>query len=282
MRRFRPFRGFPVCSTRVYWVPTQLTAIQTARSRWLISKFLFLPISRCSPVEYRDIAICQRAFVLNHRRIVHGGRTISMSIYDRKGESCVLSSAKIMFFFRIIVQCLKKKFGFFEYCPLGSKSSGLSFEIPLLSLPTSLFLLRTSQLSWKTSQFSRSTSPLSYRISLPYRECNAFFSLVHFVCSSATRIGAFTRTRAPTSRTHRVLNFCLHPSPSPLTDWKSEWYVWSFRPFYPSPGEHDFLFIFTFNFLIISILSSLGEEVKVKNGKRRTRAYARALAIRMW
>ena len=61
------------------------------------------------------------------------------------------------------------------------KSSGLSFEIPLLSLPTSLFLLRTShlslptslfslhtsQLSRQTSQFSRPTSPLSYRTFLP-------------------------------------------------------------------------------------------------------------------
>ena len=51
----------------------------------------------------------------------------------------------------------------------------------------------------------------------PYWECNIFFSLAHFVCFSATRIGASTRTRAPTSRTHRVLNSCLHPSPSPLT-----------------------------------------------------------------
>ena len=53
--------------------------------------------------------------------------------------------------------------------------------------------------------------------SLPYWECNAFVALAHFVTSSATRIGASTRTRAPTSRTHRVLNSCLHPSPSPLT-----------------------------------------------------------------
>ena len=49
----------------------------------------------------------------------------------------------------------------------------------------------------------------------------------------------------------------------------------------PSPGEHNLLFAFTLNFLIISILSSSGEEVKVKNGKRRTRAHARALAIRV-
>ena len=118
--------------------------------------------------------------------------------------------------------------------------------------------------------------------SLPYWECNAFVTLAHFVTSSAARIGASTRTRAPTSRTHRVLNSCLHPSPSPLTTWKPEWNVWRFRPFYPSPGEHNPLFIFTFNFLIISILPSSGEEVKVKNGKRRTRAYTRALAIRMW
>lgn len=118
--------------------------------------------------------------------------------------------------------------------------------------------------------------------SLPYRKCNALFSLAHFVTSSAARIGASTRTRAPTSRTHRVLNSCLHPSPSPLTIWKPEWYVWRFRPFLPSPGEQNFPFTFTLNFLIVSILSSLGEEVKEKNEKRRTRAYTRALPIRMW
>ena len=53
--------------------------------------------------------------------------------------------------------------------------------------------------------------------SLPYYECNVFVALAYFVCFSAARIGASTRTRAPTSRTHRVLNSCLHPSPSPLT-----------------------------------------------------------------
>lgn len=118
--------------------------------------------------------------------------------------------------------------------------------------------------------------------SLPCWECNAFVTLAHFVTSSATRIGASTRTRAPTSRTHRVLNSCLHPSPLPLTTWKPEWYVWRFRPFLPSPGEQNFPFTFTLNFLIVSILSSLGEEVKEKNEKRRTRAYTRALPIRMW
>ena len=51
---------------------------------------------------------------------------------------------------------------------------------------------------------SRPTSPLSYRTSLPYWECNAFVTLAHFVTSSATR------TLAHTSRTHRVLNSCLH------------------------------------------------------------------------
>ena len=182
-------------------------------------------------MEYRDFAICQRSFVLNHRRIVHGCCTISMSIYDRKGESCVLSSAKIMFFFRIIVWFLKKSLDFSSVALLDQKSSGFSFEIPLLSLPTSLFLLHTSHLSLptslfslhtsqlprQTSQFSRPTSPLSYRPFLPYRKCNTLFSLAHFVCFCATRIGASTRTRAPTSRTHRVLNSCLHPSPSPLT-----------------------------------------------------------------
>lgn len=161
-------------------------------------------------MECRDFAICQRSFVLNHRRIVHGGRTISMSIYDRKGESCVLSSAKIMFFFRIIVYFGRKSLDFSSVSLCDQKSSGLSFEIPLLSLPTSLFLLRTSHLSLPTSLFSLQTS-------LPYWECNTFFSLAHFVCFSATRIGASTRTRAPTSCTHRVLNSCLHPSPSPLT-----------------------------------------------------------------
>ena len=53
-----------------------------------------------------------------------------------------------------------------------------------------------------------------------------------------------------------------------------------FRPFLPSPGEQNLPFTFTLNFLVISILSSLGEEVKEKNEKRRTRAYTRALGIR--
>lgn len=53
--------------------------------------------------------------------------------------------------------------------------------------------------------------------SLPYWECNVFVALAHFVCFSVTRTSASTRTRAPTSRTHRVLNSCLHPSPSLLT-----------------------------------------------------------------
>lgn len=57
------------------------------------------------------------------------------------------------------------------------------------------------------------TSPLPYRTSLLSWECNTFFSLAHFVCFSATRIGASTRTRARTSRTQRVLNSCFHPSP---------------------------------------------------------------------
>ena len=51
-------------------------------------------------------------------------------------------------------------------------------------------------------------------------------------------------------------------------------------PILSSPGEQNLLFAFTFNLLIVSILSSLGEEVKEKNEKRRTRAYTRALGIR--
>ena len=47
-----------------------------------------------------------------------------------KGKSCVLSSAKIMFFFRIIVWFLKKKLGFFEYCPFGSKKQWTFFRNP--------------------------------------------------------------------------------------------------------------------------------------------------------
>ena len=47
-------------------------------------------------------------------------------------------------------------------------------------------------------------------------------------------------------------------------------------PIYPSPGEQNFPFTFTLNFLIVSILSSLGEEVKEKNGKTPdARLYAR-------
>lgn len=124
------------------------------------------------------------------------------------------------------------------------------------------------------------TSPLPYRTSLLSWECNTFFSLAHFFCFSATRIGASTRTRARTSRTQRVLNSCLHPSP--LIIWKPEWCVWRFRPFLSSLDEQNLHFVFTINFLTISILSTSGEEVKEKNEKRRTRAHARASGIRMW
>ena len=105
--------------------------MQTAHPRCLISKFRFLPISRCSPVEYRDFAISQRSFVLNHRRIVHGSRTISMSIYDRKGgklcfvkrkDNVFLSDDRVMFeekvwIFRVLPFWIKKVVDFLSKSP---------------------------------------------------------------------------------------------------------------------------------------------------------------------
>lgn len=142
---------------------------------------------------------------------------IDVDLRQERGKLCFIKRKDNAFLSdnRVV---LEEKVWIFRVLPFWiKKSSGLSFEIPLLSLPTSLFSLPTFMFSLHTSQFSRPTSPLSYRTSLPYRKCNALFSLAHFVCFSATRIGAPTWTRAPTSRTHRVLNSCLHPSPSPLT-----------------------------------------------------------------
>ena len=157
--------------------------------------------------------------MLNHRRVADGSRTISMSFCDSKGESCVLSSAKIKFFFRIIVWFLKKKLRFFECCTFLIKkvvdflSNFPSFHVILpcfyFAPPTFHFLpayfrfVLPSFLDKPPSFFALLPHFHIVPPSLPYWECNAFVTLARFVTSSATR------TRAHTSRTHRVLNSCL-------------------------------------------------------------------------
>lgn len=102
-------------------------------------------------MEYRDFAISQRLFVLNHRRIVHGSRTISMSIYDRKGgklcfvkrkDNVFLSGNRVMFeekvwIFRVLPFWIKKVVDFL------SKSPSFHFLPPCFyfSPPTFHFLL---------------------------------------------------------------------------------------------------------------------------------------------
>ena len=150
---------------------------------------------------------------------------IDVDLRQERGKLCFIKRKDKVFLSdnRVV---LEEKVWIFRVSPFGIKkvvdflshpTSRFFLRNSHLSLPTFLFSLPTSQLSRQTSQFSRSTSPLSYRTSLLSWECNAFVTLAYFVCFSATRIGASTRTRAPTSRTHRVLNSCLHPSPSPLT-----------------------------------------------------------------
>ena len=85
-------------------------------------------------------------------------------------------------------------------------------------------------------------------------------------------VGAPRRTPTPASRTQRVRNSCLHPSPSPVIRWLLVFCGWSFVRFFAFTGEGKSGEIFTLNPLYHSFLSPKGEEVKAKNGKQRTRA----------
>ena len=97
--------------------------------------------------------------------------------------SCVLSSAKVRILFRTIEVFARKTFRFLRIVRDRIKTCGLSFETPLL-------FSSSSPLFWKRRPSLR---PL---FSHPHR---------------LTR----ERTRPCASRTQRVRNSCLHPSPSP-------------------------------------------------------------------
>ena len=90
-----------------------------------------------------------------------------------------------------------------------------------------------------------------------------------------TRVGVPERTRARASRTQRVWNSCLHPSPSPLMVWYIAGCGWRWSAFFSFTGEENWGEAFTRKALFINWLSSMGEEVKAKNEKRRKRAYTR-------
>jgi len=80
------------------------------------------------------------------------------------------------------------------------------------------------------------------------------------------------RTRPCASRTQRVCNSCLHPSPSPAIYWSSVFCRWRKFPFFAFTGEGNKGEAFTRKSLYHSFLQSYGEEVKAKNEKQRTRA----------
>ena len=85
------------------------------------------------------------------------------------------------------------------------------------------------------------------------------------------------RTRPCASRTQRVWNSCLHPSPSPAIYWYREFCGWRIVPFFAFTGEGKRGEAFTYKSLMHRFLRPCGEEVKAKNEKRRTRACIRAL-----
>ena len=80
------------------------------------------------------------------------------------------------------------------------------------------------------------------------------------------------RTRPCASRTQRVRNSCLHPSPSPAIHWYSVFWTWRECCFFAFTGEGNKCETFTRKSLFHSFLHSYGEEVKAKNEKQRTRA----------
>ena len=124
------------------------------------------------------------------------------------------------------------------------KTCGLSYEMPLL-------FSSSSPLFWKRRPFLRP----------PFRP---LFPHPHL----RTR----ERTRPCASRTQRVRNSYLHPSPSPAIHWYSVFCAWRKCPFFAFTGEGNRGETFTRKSLFPSRLQSYGEEVKAKNEKQRTRA----------
>lgn len=132
-------------------------------------------------------SVSQRAFAPEGRK-----KHLDFALYGCRStagrkESCVLSSAKVRIQFRIVEGFIRKVFRFSRMGRDGIKNSGLSCETPLLFSSSSPFFL-------KRRPFLRPP-------------CHPLFPLPH--------LHTCERTRSCTSRTQRVRNSRLHPSPSP-------------------------------------------------------------------
>ena len=118
-----------------------------------------------------------------------------------KGNGCVLSSAKIILLFRIVVVFYEKIFSSFDSAKGRPKTRGLFFDPPLVSL-IALPLSLVSPCSGEKSVADFSLH--SAFVPFPVPQVSA--------PSRMTPSHAGTRTRA--LRTQQVSLFCLHPSPA--------------------------------------------------------------------
>ena len=118
-----------------------------------------------------------------------------------KGKGCVLSSAKIIFLFRIAAFFCEKTFSFFAPTQGETKTRGLFFDLPLVYL-IALLLLWSPSCSGEKSVADFSLH--SAFVPFPVPQVSA--------PSRMTPSHAGTRTRA--LRTQQVSLFCLHPSPA--------------------------------------------------------------------
>ena len=167
----------------------------------------------------------------------------------RRREGCVLSSAKIKAFFRISMILLKENGLKNEMEEMREKSCGLSFDSPLLLRKTSLLFWRNSRACF--SLVTPGVFPHACRCAwADTRSCIAHSESLKFLPSPFT----FTTNWLIYSLLCVKVECFLV-----LHRWREAW------------GE-----AFTRKVLFISWLSSMGEEVKAKNEKRRTRAYTRA------
>ena len=146
--------------------------------------------SRCFPGGASGFfAISQRALALTFRRISPKYRCYMDAALGGNREGCVLSSAKVNILFRIGVVFSKKMFRFSRSSVHTARTCGLFFE----------------------------TSPFSCILPLFFGERGVFLPPLRPALSFPAHRHALSRTCACASRTQRVLNICLHPSPSPLT-----------------------------------------------------------------
>ena len=147
---------------------------------------------------------------------------------------------------------MRKAFRFSRMRRGGIKTSGVSYETPLLFSSSSPFFL-------KRRPFLRPP-------------CHPLFPHPHL----RTR----DRTRPCASRTQRVRNSCLHPSPSPTIRWYSVLWAWRKCCFFAFTGEGNKGEAFTLKSLFYSFLQSHGEEVKAKKRKTADARYACALRLK--